>query len=341
MGSTYDRLPSRWMQKLALSIVMLQLIGPFWYWPATIYLAYLNPLGIGRGLVIGYLVYIFVINNRAHWKPEGSTPIRRLKFWRHLADYFPAKMIKTAELDPKKNYIFCGHPHGVACFSYVSNFFIEATGFSEKFPGITLYPMILDAHFYTPVHREVALMSGFRSSKKEAMIKLLNGPPGSSVFLVPGGADEVLRSSPGTYDLVLNKRKGFIKLALQTGANLVPILGFGETDLFDISQPVPGTWVYRIQRVVLKLTTFAFPVITGAGFWSGSGPLPKSMPLHTVVGAPIQVLKWQGNTSSSDPDFITAVNELHSKYCEALRQLWCEHKDLYASGRRKSLEIVE
>lgn len=46
---------------------------------------------------------------------------------------------------------------------------------------------------------------------------------------------------------VLNKRKGFIKLALQTGAQLVPVLAFGETDLFEISQPTPGSLMHKIQ----------------------------------------------------------------------------------------------
>lgn len=49
------------------------------------------------------------------------------------------------------------------------------------------------------------------------------------------------------YRQVLNKRKGFIKLALQTGAQLVPVLAFGETDLFEISQPTPGSLMHKIQ----------------------------------------------------------------------------------------------
>ena len=83
----------------------------------------------------------------------------------------------------------CGHPHGIACFSYVANLFIEATGFSKIFPGghlaqclqgqagimhlhagavgasvpalsgrttEGLYPLLYlppQAHFFTPVHR--------------------------------------------------------------------------------------------------------------------------------------------------------------------------------------------
>lgn len=34
---------------------------------------------------------------------------------------------------------------------------------------------------------------------------------------------------------VLAKRKGFVKVALETGSNIVPVIFFGENDLFDVS----------------------------------------------------------------------------------------------------------
>lgn len=40
---------------------------------------------------------------------------------------------------------------------------------------------------------------------------------GDTVALVLGGAEEALDSHPGTYDIILKKRHGFIKLALKKG----------------------------------------------------------------------------------------------------------------------------
>lgn len=334
-GSFYERL----LQKLALSLILLCLIGPFIYWPLVIALFILNPLyGLVRGLIILYLAWVFILDKDAHNQPSGITPVRRLRIWHYLAAYFPAKLIKTSDIDPKGNYIFCGHPHGIACFSYVANFFVEGTGFSQLFPGINLFPIILDAHFFAPIHREISLWSGFRGNSKRAFVNLLNGA-GNSIFLVPGGSPEVMRASPGTYDLILNKRKGFVKMALMTGSHLVPIIGFGETDLFEVNAPKPGSLVDSLQKIVFKLTSFAFPVLTGAGFWSGTGPLPRSLPLTTVVGSPVQVDKWEGSVSG--PEFNAAVDKLHSRYVKALKDLWNENKDRYGKERRRSLNIVE
>jgi hypothetical protein len=55
--------------------------------------------------------------------------------------------------------------------------------------------------------------------------------PGSSLTIVVGGAAESLSAHPGTADLTLKRRKGFIKLAIRGGADLVPVFSFGENDV--------------------------------------------------------------------------------------------------------------
>ena len=62
-------------------------------------------------------------------------PVRRWELWRHFADFFQGKLVKTADLDPSKNYVFSCHPHGICCYSVWMNFATEATGWSTKFAG--------------------------------------------------------------------------------------------------------------------------------------------------------------------------------------------------------------
>ena len=51
--------------------------------------------------------------------------------WRYAAAFYPAKIIKTAELDPEGNYIFAAHPHGIFCSSLFLAFATEGMDFSK------------------------------------------------------------------------------------------------------------------------------------------------------------------------------------------------------------------
>ena len=74
---------------------------------------------------------------------------------------------------------------------------------------------------------------GLGSVSRESIENLLSkgGPNkegmGRAVTVVVGGAAESLDAHPKTLRLVLNKRKGFVKMAIRCGADLVPVLGFG------------------------------------------------------------------------------------------------------------------
>lgn len=59
----------------------------------------------------------------------------------------------------------------------------------------------------------------------------IHAGPGSALTIVVGGAAESLSAHPGTADLTLKRRKGFIKLAIRQGADLVPVFSFGENDV--------------------------------------------------------------------------------------------------------------
>ncbi len=49
---------------------------------------------------------------------------------------------------------------------------------------------------------------------------------------VSGGAAEALDARPGNHILTLQNRRGFVRIALETGAYLIPVYSFGENDLF-------------------------------------------------------------------------------------------------------------
>jgi hypothetical protein len=73
----------------------------------------------------------------------------------------------------------------------------------------------------------------------------------------------------------------------------------------------------------------------------GSGLMPFSRPLHTVVGAPVEFDPSAALKDNPEAGLDQLVDAYHAQYVAALKQLWNDHKDKYDSGRRKSLDIVE
>jgi 2-acylglycerol O-acyltransferase 2 len=75
------------------------------------------------------------------------------------------------------------------------------------------------------------MMHGVCSVSKRSCANILSHGPGHAITIVVGGAAESLSAHPGTADLTLRKRFGFIKMAIREGADLVPVFSFGENDV--------------------------------------------------------------------------------------------------------------
>lgn len=75
------------------------------------------------------------------------------------------------------------------------------------------------------------MLHGLASVAKPACHNILKKGPGQAITIVVGGAAESLSAHPGTADLTLKKRYGFVKVAIKRGAALVPVFSFGENDV--------------------------------------------------------------------------------------------------------------
>ena len=73
---------------------------------------------------------------------------------------------------------------------------------------------------WSPIFREIVMGLGVVNvSHESCKFVLTQQGPGHSVAIVVGGASEVLNLFPGSYTLTLERRRGFIKLALETGSH--------------------------------------------------------------------------------------------------------------------------
>lgn len=274
-------------------------------------------------LIVPYMVYIMF--SKAGYSGElsmRSPRLRSSKLWSLFAGYFPARLHRTVELSPTRKYIFGYHPHGIISHGAFAAFATEALGFAQLFPGITNSLLTLDSNFRIPFYREYILALGLASVSRQSCENLLskggvNGEGmGRAITIVVGGARESLDARPGTMRLVLARRYGFVKMALRTGADLVPVLGFGENELYDQFSVENRPWIRRGQDLLKRTLGWTLPLFHARGVFNYDvGLVPYRRPLNVVVGRPIEVRMCKRPTTEE-------VEELHGRYCEELERMW-------------------
>lgn len=174
----------------------------------------------------GFLINVFFF--RSNW-------FRGCAWWKHMRSYFPVHLHKTADLPADRNYLLTVFPHGVLSAGTFSAFGTDCAGFQTKFPGLVPYLITLRILFFLPVVRELMIMAGklptqhrifFQTvlkpglvSPAEESITWVLGSPGvgRACVLVAGGASEAVHSEPGVYKIILPRRRGFCRIALQNG----------------------------------------------------------------------------------------------------------------------------
>jgi len=266
--------------------------------------------------------------------------LKDIPLTKYFVEYFPITLSrKSAPLDAQKKYVFAYHPHGIIGLGSFGAFATHAAGFKDKFPGIDIRLLTLDQNLKTPIIREVLLGFGVCSCSRKACDQILQRGPGSAICLVVGGAAESLETQCGTYRLVLG-RKGFIQVAIENDADLVPVIAFGETDAYETFSAAPGTLLREIQTWLQKKINFTVPIFWGRGMFNTNfGMLPKRRPIHVFTGEPLSVKPFRDQGLEGQQ----LVDAVHHAYVAALRRLFDENKDACEAGikRKESLTIIK
>ncbi|KAK0096999.1 hypothetical protein PV326_003642 [Microctonus aethiopoides] len=268
---------------------------------------------------------------------------RNSAWWKYFCDYFPLKLVKTVDLDPSKNYLFCSFPHGILATGAFGAFATEGIGFSKLFPNLVPRIVTLRQHFMVPFFREFIYGFGACESGRDSIECLLNNHNkisnpnelNNAVVLVVGGAAESLRCRLSQYNIILSKRKGFIRVALKTGAPLVPIFSFGETDLYDQIKGNENSLLYKSQEAFRKLTGLSPVLLIGRGFFQYTfGLVPQRKPVTIVVGEPMEVPKILEPTNEQ-------IDEYHAKFKSKLIELFETEKYKYLTNPQNTKLVIE
>ena len=226
---------------------------------------------------------------------------------------------------PDRPLIFGVHPHGRVFVSFSIILFLHrwwlvtrsATGGapllrrdSHVFFGVT------DALMVVPILRNIFGAIGLVSASRAVLRRILDA--GNHVALLVGGVQEVCLGTSDDIDtLYLHPRKGFIKLAMESGAGVVPVYCFGENRLF-------------------KHTSKAC-----LGFWrSVNRYLPVGAPFP-VCGIANMMLPFRGDLliAFGDPLFPhegESLDDFHARYVCAIQALF----DTYVQHTEKPVALV-
>jgi len=261
--------------------------------------------------------------------------VRELSFWKHFAAYYPISLRKETDLPADRPYLFGYHPHGIIGMGAMANFATDSTGFSQQFPGISPHLLTLSSNFRIPIYRDILLALGICSVSKKSCASILNAGAGQAITIVVGGAAESLRARPGTNDLTLKRRLGFIKVAIQYGADLVPVFSFGENDIYHQMPNEKGTALYEAQKKFQNVFGFTLPLFHGRGLLNYNfGLMPYRRKIVSVIGRPIHVVKNDKPTKEE-------LEAVQSLYIDELFRIWEEYKDTFAKERTQELSIID
>ena len=209
-----------------------------------------------------------------------------------------------------RRVIFGYHPHGMfpaaACWFHLTPQF--ASLFPTVPPPVTLGASVI---FRVPLLRDVAMWAGARNVSRKVFVRSLRER--GAVVMCPGGQAELVEHVGGEGDnevTLCTRHKGFIRIAIEQGAHLVPVFVFGE------SQATRNLFKWKAaQRWTYKRFGFPMPFLPG-GF-KGFLPLPAPLPLSFVVGEPL-AMPLPGPDGQAVEADVDKVSELYYRRIENL-----------------------
>lgn len=136
--------------------------------------------------------------------------------------------------------------------------------------------------FNTPALREAGIAAGLVNADMENLRGAIN--QGTSLCIIPGGVREMMYTTHNTMKLV-DGRQGFLRLARATGLPIIPIICYGENEMF--------------ERQDEEDHSRAMPALESIGLWFKK-PLRKS-PVRIYIGEPMIIKgalgekRWKGH----------------------------------------------
>jgi len=306
------------LQPLANALMHhMRLLVP-WIIPGLIWL-YRKP----RQAAAAVVVYEFVLRKVDIW----NRTLRRLIAYgcSNSPRYFDAQ---RTPLDPSKQYLIAMHPHGLLCcgmFNVIAraepNF--QDKGFETIFSGGgTIKPILCVAKELQvlPVYGEVYRdrVTDGSANKVRAVLQ-----KGLSPAVCPGGRSEACYSgASSTHEFAwLEGRKGFIKVAIEAGVDIIPLYTFGLDKMYK-------TFDHGRYWRALNSQAIGLPLVGWAGRYGSCVPLSEES--ISVAMEPFPTSKYS----------LDEVDQALRDYSIYLQRGYEEYKHLLPSEKDRQLVVI-
>jgi len=242
-----------------------------------------------------------------------------------LLRYFSFKAVFEEPLQKDRRYLLAVMPHGVIPFANtLLSITLQRQGFIPNSIGA-------DILFQIPVLRQLVRFGGLIPATPQSIKRALAWPyPNNITFIVPGGIAEIFLMRPDLEQVFIKSRKGFIRLALQAGVDIVPVYGLGHTQLFtmlDKSSGLGGFMMRMSRRLKVSL-----PLSYGR---LGMPLIPYAKPVAALVGKPIRIDAPDPNPSAEK------IDELHARFVQELLRIFEKHKAIVPGYENKQLYLED
>jgi 1-acyl-sn-glycerol-3-phosphate acyltransferase len=145
---------------------------------------------------------------------------------------------------------------------------------------------------------------GSREGTQENAVSMLKN--GEIIVVAPGGMREALRPSREKYKIIWGRRKGFVRLAVESGVPIVLAACPAADDIYDVAPSHVTAWAYKTLKV---------PLFFARGL--GYSPIPKPTKLTHLVSEPL----YPPNKSDDPEEMARRVTEFHKHIVDRMERL--------------------
>lgn len=311
---------TRWYLGLvaASCFSLVYFIAPFYMLSAIFVLLFNYPNRLFAWLFVSPIFVSALLPSRpSPWLLERLTVMASYFEYQEIHETAP-RDVWTEVKEGKSNFLVVKQPHGALSYTGM----LSACYAPPEIRGI-VRTAVADVLLVTPILKHVMGIFGLTSASKKNLIQTFRkeGAHGTVVLYV-GGLAELFLSCEHEEKLYLKKRKGFIKLALQQGVDIVPVYLFGNTSVLSVLKT--GLLATLSRRLQVSLTYI----------WGKWGlPIPRDVKLLYVTGQPLGLPKIETPTQED-------IDKYHNLYCEQVTKLYEKYKEKVPEYKHKKLVIV-